>query len=138
VCFARGIEPGVTLDGLALLDAAMPDDAAAARLAHLLTHLHRGSQLAAPPDGADCARWLEGALDEEARAWALELRLLGDRGAALPFARAAGAAPAAERAAVIRRWLAEHPEGEGTVPPLGVGYAARCRASAERGASSGR
>ena len=50
VCYAPGAEPGITTDGIMLLDAASDDPSSAARMAHLLVHLGEG--FVAPPDGS--------------------------------------------------------------------------------------
>jgi hypothetical protein len=119
LCFGPGIEPGVTPDGAVLLPRELPEAEAAARVAHLVHHRLPGSPLAAPE--GDCARWVGRALDEEAEAYALELRLLRAAGArsSLLFAEDA-------QRSEIRRWLGDHPEGGGGVPALAIDYAARC------------
>lgn len=121
LCFGPEIEPGVTPDGALLLPLEMPAPLVAARAAHLVHHLRAGSPFASPPHG-ECARWVERALDEEAEAYALELRLVRAAGAtsSLPFASLD------PDRATIRRWLHEHPEGGPGVPALANDYAARC------------
>jgi hypothetical protein len=121
ICFGPGAEPGITPERVILLPPGMLDPLADARVAHLLHHRRAGSPLAGPPAG-DCARWVDQALAEEARAHALELRLLRAAGASspLPFAEA-------REPETIERWLREHPEGAPGVPAYGLDYAARCR-----------
>ena len=130
-CFGPDVEPAVTTDGAVLLPLALSLPATAARAAHLVRHRRPGSPLTALPVSAtpaDCARWVEAALDEEARAHALELRLLDAAGepSALPFRDAARAAPEGHRHEPILRWFHEHPDGASAVPPLAASYAARC------------
>lgn len=127
LCFGTGIEPGVTPDGVIRLDAGASDIEAAARAAHLALHAARGSLLAGPPPGG-CRAWLGQAIDEEAEAHALELRVL-DRGGAIapwPFAAYARKASEGEQVRLIRRWLIDHPDGGGGIPGLVRAYAARC------------
>lgn len=127
LCFGAVDEPGVTPDGALLLDASQPAPEAAARVAHLLHHRRPGSPLVGR-SSIDCARWVEAALDEEAQAHALEIRLLlaAGRPMAFPFAAEASAAPEGDRIEIIHRWLREHPTGGGGVPALATSYRARC------------
>lgn len=127
ICFVASQEAAITRDGVILLPRELREIEAAARVAHLARHRRRGSALIAPRRDA-CDRWLADALDEEARAYAVELAILdaAGEGAQLPFAAEAAAAPAEERGAVIARWLRDHPRGGGSVPPLAASYAAWC------------
>ena len=127
LCFGAVAEPSVTSDGALLLDASQPAPEAAARVAHLLHHRRAGSPLVGHRS-SDCDRWVEAALDEEAQAHALEIRLLlaAGRPARFPFAAEAWAAPEDQRVEIIHRWLREHPAGFGGVPALATSYQSRC------------
>lgn len=133
ICFGRDVEAGTMADGTIQLDRRLPDAEAAARVAHLLVHARPGSALRRAPEG-DCARWVSEALDEEARAHALEIEVSTSAGArpTWPFVEEVIVAPPAARTAMIRAWLAAHPDGGGGVPPLGRSYAARCAQRATR------
>jgi hypothetical protein len=75
LCFGDGIEAGIAPGGAVLLPEDMPDDRAAARVAHLLHHRLPGSPFVVPPD-TDCATWTQRARAEEETAHALEARIL--------------------------------------------------------------
>lgn len=128
ICFVAAGDAGITRNGVLLLPSELGDIEAAARVAHLAQHRRSGSALLGPRRD-NCERWLEEALDEEARAYALELAILesAGEGSRVPFAAEAMATPAEARVAVIRRWLHAHPGGGGDVPPLAASYAAWCR-----------
>lgn len=71
-CFGAVRSPGVLVDGRPMLDARTPDEALAARLAHLGVHLHDDL-------GDGCKRGREQAVLSETRARALETRLRARR-----------------------------------------------------------
>lgn len=135
ICFGTGVEAAVTQDRVIQIDRRLPEIEAAARVLHLALHMREGSPLVGPP-GVDCARWLTAAMDEEARAYAMELQILDKAGVrpTWPFVEEARGAVAGDRARVIGRWLWDHPDGGGGVPGLAKGYAARCEAEVRRGA----
>lgn len=103
VCFAR--EAGILPDGTVLLERKASVSRSAARLAHLVSH---GPM--APRAGETCDAWVSRALDEEARAHGVEMRLARRMGDPPPF-------DLSEDPRAIRDALA---------PTLGAAYAARC------------
>ena len=129
VCFGEVAVSAVTDEGMVLLDAAMPEAEAAARLGHLAMHVVEGSP--APGAGeAECEAAVRRALEAEARAFALELRLrrgLGVIKHRYGFEAAFWGARAEEREAGIAAWLWEHPGGGEGVDGLAEGYRRRCR-----------
>lgn len=128
VCFGQVAVSAVSHEGVVLLDSAMPDAEAAARLGHLLLHVLDGSP--APSAGeADCDAAVRRALDIEARAFAMELRLrqaLGVTGLRYGFEEDLRRAPIEAREATIRAWLEAHPAGGQGVDALAEGYRRRC------------
>lgn len=132
MCFAPEGPNAITDDRTIVLDRALGEAEAAARVAHLLVHVRDGSpypERARP--GADCDATVARALDREARAHAVELevrRALGVRGGrpVLDFEEAYWAAAQRDREGLVRRAL--EADGEG----LALGYRQRCeRESAE-------
>lgn len=133
MCFGAVAPSVVTEEGMLLMDAKLEDARAAARAAHLLTHLVDGLPALVKGQG-DCEARVEQALAAEARALALELRLLRELGAPPPEGgpwEVEGihwaAAPAA-REAVLVDYLRSHPDGAPGVDALATGYARRCAA----------
>lgn len=127
VCVGPGLASGVTPEGVVLIPSAMSDNQALARAAHLVHHLRPGSPLLeARPE--HCPQWIDHALDEEALAYATELRILDNPLGApsLPFASAALQAPSGHEREVIRLWLDDHPDGDDAIPPLATTYRMRC------------
>lgn len=133
ICFGRDVEPAMRDDGVIQLDPRMPEIESAARVAHLFVHAREESALRRAPR-RDCARWVSEALDEEADAHAIEMELLHAAGARAtwPFAEEAMRAEGSARRAVIRAWIADHPDGGGGIPPLARAYAARCERGSVR------
>jgi hypothetical protein len=131
ICFGRIPVSAVTADGTVLLDAALSDAEASARLAHLLLHLVEGSP--APRPGIfDCSAAVRQALAAEASALSLELRLRRELGVASPalayeFEDDFWRAPLDEREASIFSYLEAHPAGGPGVDALAEGYLRRCR-----------
>ncbi len=78
LCFRAGAEAGIT-SGAILLPDEMPDERAAARVAHLLHHRVPRSPLLETPT-TDCAAWVERVRQEEEAAHALEARMLARAG----------------------------------------------------------
>lgn len=129
VCFGQVAVSAVNHEGAVLLDNAMPEAEAAARLGHLLLHVLDGSP--APRAGeADCDAAVRRALDIEARAFAAELRLrqaLGVTGIRYGFEEDFRRAPVEAGEAGIRAWLEAHPAGGQGVDALAEGYRRRCK-----------
>jgi len=131
LCFGRAGPSSVTTEGVILLEAALDDGEAAARVGHLLQHVVEGLPMAHPHPG-DCDAQVGVALVAEARSLSLELRLrraLGVRAPRLryPFEGAFWAAPAARREADVLDFLRAHPDGAPGLDALAAGYARRCR-----------
>lgn len=127
ICFGRGASV-IDDDRTVLLDRALREGEAAARLGHLMMHARDGSPYQAGPD---CDGVVARALDTEARAHVVELELrraLSVRGEALVYEIEATfwATPERERVALVRAWLESHPEGGGGFDALGAGYRERC------------
>ena len=130
-CFGA-IDPSVvTVERVLLLDASLPEEEAAARAGHLLSHLRDGLPLPATIErGADCDALTRTALRREARAHVLEAELreaLGlppDRYGFEPALRAASGRRRREE--VVHAYLVAHPEGGPHLDGLARSYAARC------------
>lgn len=121
----------VTSDGALLVDERLGEAEAAARVGHLL--LHTGGDRAVDaldrPGDRACAALVAAALDEEARALAVELSLRRALGVTAPVVRFAFEEdPRDAEAGRIRAWLDAHPDGGPGVDALAAGYDARCRA----------
>ncbi len=136
-CFG-GIEvPLVSEDRVLLLSRDGDEKELAARVGHLLLHVHRGSPF---PDriaaGDDCDAVVDRALRAEAPAYALEIRLrraFGVRDMRYEFERTFWEEGRDE--SVILEYLRDHPEGGPGIDGLGAAYYQRCeteRASARR------
>lgn len=139
-CFGP-IDVPVLADGRVLLvDERVSEAEQAARSAHLLHHLVVGAPFPETiPRDADCDAVVARAIDAEARAYVLEIRLR--RRFELPEPRyemepAFWAAAEGEREALVRDYLLAHPDGAPNLEPLASGYRQRCeveRARAGRG-----
>jgi len=125
ICFGAVPVSAVDDQPVVLMESDRGDASAAARYAHLLMHLVDGSPFV---PGEDCDLVVERALDREAAAYALELRVLRSLGggpSAYPALEAAYDASAEDG---VRGWLAENPHGGAGVDGLAAGYRARCEA----------
>ncbi len=137
MCFGAVSSSVVTEQGTLLMDAGQGDARAAARAAHLLLHLADGLPALVKGEG-DCDARVEEALRAEARALALELRLLRELGAPPPEGgpwEVEGihwAAAPEEREAALVAYLRAHPDGAPGVDALASGYARRCAKGNER------
>jgi hypothetical protein len=139
ICFAAEGPSVVDSERTILLDRALGDGEAAARVGHLLLHVRDGSPY---PDGptpgdADCDALVARALDAEAIAHAFELdlrRALHVEPEVLVYELegAYWAAPEAERVALVRQFLVDHPRGGGGVDALAAGYRERCELGRRR------
>jgi hypothetical protein len=132
VCFGPAAVSASTSDGVVLLDAALGDAEAAARLGHLLLHVKRGSPLVLPEDRAGCDAAVDRALAAEADALALELRLRRALGVAAPkmsyaFEEPFWKAEPEARTPLVLAYLRAHPQGAPGLDALAAGYARRCR-----------
>jgi hypothetical protein len=128
-CFAERGPNAIDDTAAIVLDPALAEADAAARVGHLLLHLRDGSPYPAPADAdADCDSIVDRALDREAAAHAVELELRRALAAApgvlrFDFEEAFWAAPGPERLALVRRALATGAAGPGR---LAIEYRARC------------
>ena len=141
LCFGPADISLVRTDRVLLVDRRLPDDEAAARVAHLLLHLVDGPPLRVPRSVRDCDAAVARAMDAEAVALARELDVRRELGVTRPVIRyepedAFRRAPAPERATLVREWLRAHPLGGEGVDALRPAYDARCRAEAGRATSS--
>lgn len=131
MCFGAVRSSVVTEQGVMLMDAKLDDARAAARVAHLVTHLADGLPAIVAGEG-DCDARVEQALAAEARALALELRLLRELEAPPPeggpweVEGVHWAAPPEGREAAVLSYLRAHPDGAPGVDALAAGYARRC------------
>lgn len=131
MCFGEVPSSVVTEQGTLLMDARLDDARAAARAAHLAAHLADGLPALVGGEGGCDARVRE-ALRAEARALALELRLVRALGAPPPeggpweVEAVHWAAPPEGREAAIEAYLRSHPDGAPGVDALAAGYARRC------------
>jgi hypothetical protein len=131
LCFGRVPVSAITPDGTVLLDTALNDTEASARLAHLLLHVIEGSP--APRPGVhDCPAAVHQALTAEASALSLELHVRRDLGVTAPalryeFEQDFWRAPPDDRHALILSYLQAHPTGAPGIDALAEGYSRRCR-----------
>lgn len=128
VCFGAEHVSAITEERTIVLERALAPGEAAARLGHLMLHARDGLPYRAGPD---CDEVVARALDAEAEAHALELRLrralsVEPRVLTYDFEQAFWSAPERTRTQVIRDWLEAHPEGGGGVDALAAGYRQRC------------
>jgi len=125
-CFGTIEVPVVTSERVLLLDTRAADPESAARAGHLLQHVVRGAPMPAEiAPGVDCDAVVLAALEREAAAYALEIRLrraLGVHERRYAFEDAY--AEAGEHA--ILDYLVEHPEGGPGMDGLGAAYRQRC------------
>jgi len=127
VCFGQ-IEDGVVrTDGVFVLRDDWDAEANAARLGHLLVHQVEGPPLsddAAQNSQTPCSQLVSDALDAEARAYAVELRLRRALGleAVAAHARDYWKAPEPQRLQLVREYLESAPDR----PPLKEQYLGRC------------
>lgn len=142
VCFGPGPLSVVTHEHVVLLDRALGDAEAAARLGHLLMHERDGHPMSENVTAeSDCDALVHGAIAREARAYATEARLraaLDVTHPVMPFEIAAETAPLPAPEAEAR-WLAyleAHPDGAPGIDALGAGYRAQCERA--RAAASAR
>ena len=137
MCFGPVPASVVTEKGVLLMDAKLDDARAAARTAHLVTHLADGLPALVKERG-DCDARVEQALAAEARALGLELRLLRELRAPPPEGGpweveiVYFAAEPAAREAALRAYLRAHPDGAPGVDALAAGYAKRCAQGSPR------
>jgi hypothetical protein len=131
ICFGPIGASAVTTEGVILLDDALGEAEAAARVGHLLVHVERGSPLAPQVDPSRCEEAVDRALTAEASALELELRLRRALGVLSPRVRYAfeeevvRAAPEA-RVGRIKAYLQAHPHGAPGLDALAAGYRQRC------------
>ena len=128
ICFSDGPSVVDEETHAVVLDRALGEGEAAARLGHLLVHVRDGSPYR---DGPDCDVVVARALDAEARAHALELELRRALSVTPDVLRyeledAFWAAPQSERVALVRVYLASHPDGAPGIDALASGYRDRC------------
>lgn len=140
-CFGPADISLVTTERVLLVDTRLPDDEAAARVAHLFTHLVDGPPLRMPRSVDQCDQAVARAIDAEAVALARELEVRRELGVTRPVVRfevegAYRGSTASARAALVRDWLRAHPFGGVGVDALAPAYDARCRAEAGRAPSS--
>ncbi len=132
VCFGPAATSVLTSEEVVLLDSALGEAEAAARLGHLLLHVKRGSPLVLPADRAGCAAAVESALGVEAEALVLELHLRRALGVATPqipytFEGSFWEAAPEARTELVLAYLRAHPDGAPGLDALAAGYARRCR-----------
>lgn len=124
VCFGIRGPAVVTTDGAVLLPRDGDDIALAARLGHLLEHVTRGTLR----PGTDCDALVHEALQREASAYALEIRLRDRFGLGTADFVDLETAYRREGEAGILSWLVAHPEGGAGVDALARSYQERCEA----------
>ncbi|MDI1447560.1 hypothetical protein [Polyangium sp. 6x1] len=134
-CFGRIGVSSVTTAGAVLIDEALGTEEAAARVAHLLTHVAEGLRVepARGEEDESCEVITERALAAEAKALSLELglrRALGIGAEArvrYAFEENFWAAPEGAREGLVLDYLRAHPDGAPGIDALASGYARRCR-----------
>lgn len=133
-CLGEIDNPVVSDGRLLVLDERVERPERAARVGHLLHHVVHGLPLPDPlPASPDCDALVARALDREAGAYALEATLRAafevppTRYEFEPAVRAARDRDA--RVAIVRRYLAAHPDGAPNIDPLGTAYRQRCDAA---------
>lgn len=129
-CFGTIDVPVVMEDRVLVLDARAARAEQTARAGHLLHHVVHGSPFpSAVPADADCDAIVETAIDREAEAYTLEVRLR--RAQELEpnryeFEREFWRASRDDQVALVARYLREHPNGAANMDPLIAGYRQRC------------
>lgn len=131
-CFGVREISVVTTDAELMIDERPDDPEVAARVAHLLEHVARGYPMTDEP-GGDCDARLETALDKEASALALELRVrralhVTEPRTRFDFEEDYFELTEAEATELIDRWLHDHPTGGPCVEGLAIAYRERCEA----------
>ncbi len=124
ICFSVRDSAVVTSDGAVMLPRDGDETALAARLGHLLEHVVRGTLR----PGTDCDVLVHEALQREASAYALEIRLRDRFGLGAADFVDLETAYRREGETGILNWLIEHPEGGVGVDALGRSYQDRCEA----------
>lgn len=141
-CFGRIGVSSVTTSGAVLIDEALGTEEAAARVAHLLTHVAEGLRVEPSRGEDDCEEITARALAAEAKALSLELELRRAFGIGASariryeFEGNFWATPAEAREGLVLDYLRTHPDGAPGIDALASGYARRCREA--RGAPSAR
>ncbi len=128
-CFGAIERPVVQDDRVLLLDRDMDEAELAARAGHLLHHVVHGAPLGAIDRHTDCERAVRQALEREAQAYALELRLrraLGVPTARYEFEAPFFAADPADGERLVLDYLLTHPEGGPGIDGLARAYRERC------------
>jgi len=141
-CFGRIGVSSVTTSGALLFDEALATEEAAARAAHLLTHVAEGLRVEPNEEtGESCEVITERALAAEAAALALEIELRRAFGVnadaarvRYTFERDFWAAPNETRVGLVLDYLRAHPDGAPGIDALASGYARRCRAARDASA----
>jgi hypothetical protein len=136
VCFGKADISTITTEGVILFDERLSESEGAARLGHLVLHFVEGLPMSKPRP-TDCETQVERALQAEARALSLEIRLrreldVRDRRLVYEFEEPYWAAGLEERESLILRYLKEHPNGAPGLDALAAGYMKRCRDAAGR------
>ncbi|MDI1477417.1 hypothetical protein [Polyangium sp. y55x31] len=132
-CFGRIGVSSVTTSGAVLIDEALGTEEAAARVAHLLTHVAEGLRVEPSSREDDCEEITARALAAEAKALSLELELRRAFGIGASariryeFEGNFWAAPAETREGLVLDYLRAHPDGAPGIDALASGYARRCR-----------
>jgi len=132
MCFGAIDLSLVTDDGVMLLRDETSDAALAARVAHLLTHVHVGPARFDPerrPPTQDCDAWVDEVLRVEATAYATEIEVAHELGVTTPYEFDHGGPPREEP---IATYLRDHPDGSRGVDALARGYMDRCARAARR------
>jgi len=137
VCFGKVDLSVVTTEGIVLFDNRLDDDEGAARLGHLLAHIVNGMPMANPRD-VDCETQVNDALQLEAQALSLELRLRKNlqrdvqkraKRQAYEFEAGYWATEEPKREQFLWDYMRAHPNGAPGLDGLAHGYAKRCRGS---------
>jgi hypothetical protein len=135
-CFVPpGSTSAITDERDVLLARDLEEGEAAARLAHLLTHLDTGlpsSAVTPTDDAAACDAMVEHAISLEAAAYVAEIDfqdalVASPRVLRFEFADAVRAASILERERIVHDYLYAHPSGAPGIDGLVDAYRARCR-----------
>jgi len=132
ICFSDIQVSSVTEGRVFLLAEDDTDDALAARLGHLLHHAVNGMPFPDEvPGGADCEAIVERAVEREAEAYVLEIRLRAELGLVpdrFDFEPAVLGTTEPDDRLLVAEYLRAHPDGARNLDPLVSGYLRRCRA----------